>query len=83
VRRAFELEPVVGDGSLRVEVSDSAAFLPRLFSELRAPVTAVAARRPSLDDVFLKMTGHAIRDEGAGQLDTLRQFGAAWRVRRR
>ena len=83
VRRAFNLEPVVADGTVRVEVQDSASFLPRLFSELSAPVTAVASRRPSLDDVFLKVTGHAIRDESAGQLDALRQFGAAWRGRRR
>jgi ABC-2 type transport system ATP-binding protein len=83
VKRAFQLEPILDDGTLRVEVRDSAAFLPRLFAELRAPVSAVVARQPSLDDVFLKLTGHAIRDEGAAQLDTLRQFGAAWRGRRR
>jgi len=83
VKRAFQLDPIINKDTLRVEVSDSAAFLPRLFAEVHVPVTAVASRQPSLDDVFLKLTGHAIRDEGAGQLDTLRQFGAAWRGRRR
>jgi len=83
VKRAFQLEPVIADGTLRVEVRDSAAFLPRLFAEVRAPVTAVASRQPSLDDVFIKLTGHAIREEGAGQLDTMRRFGAVWRGQRR
>jgi len=83
VRRAFGLEPVIDDGTIRVEVQDSAAFMPRLFGETSIPISAVAARRPSLDDVFLKLTGHAIRDEAAGQVDALRKFGAAWRGRRR
>jgi ABC-2 type transport system ATP-binding protein len=83
LRRAFGLDPVVEDGTLQVEVPDSAAFLPRLFAELRAPVSAVTSRRPSLDDVFLKLTGRAIRDEAAGQLDAMRRFGAAWTGRRR
>jgi ABC-2 type transport system ATP-binding protein len=83
LRRAFGLDPVVEDGSLQVEVLDSAAFLPRLFGELSVPVSAVTSRRPSLDDVFLKLTGRAIREEGAGQLDAMRRFGAAWTGRRR
>jgi len=83
LRRAFQLDPAVTDGTLRVEVPDSAAFMPRLFAELSAPVSAVASHRPSLDDVFLKLTGHAIREEGAGQIDQLRQFTSAWRGRRR
>jgi ABC-2 type transport system ATP-binding protein len=83
IRRAFALEPNLDDGTVRVEVPDSAAFLPRLFAELQTPVTAVASHRPSLDDVFLKLTGRAIREEGAGQLDQMRRFGAAWRGMRR
>src|SRR5579864_1591465 len=69
IRAAFKLEPVVEDGTLRVEVPDAAAFMPQLFATLRVPVASVASRRPSLDDVFIKLTGHAMRDEGAGQLD--------------
>jgi len=83
VRAAFTLEPVVDDGTIRVVVPDAAAFMPRLFAETDVPITAVASRRPSLDDVFLKLTGHAIREEGGGHVDMLRQFGAAWQGRRR
>ena len=46
------------------------------------PVTAVTLRRPSLDDVFLKLTGRAIREEQAGALDQLRAMGARWAGRR-
>jgi ABC-2 type transport system ATP-binding protein len=78
LRAAFNLEPVVTDGELRVEVKDSAAFMPRLFSELRVPVTSVSSRSPSLDDVFLKLTGRAIREEGGGQRDMMRAMGRMW-----
>jgi ABC-2 type transport system ATP-binding protein len=32
----------------------------------------------NLEDAFIKLTGHAIRDEGAGALDMLRQGARAW-----
>ena len=82
IRAAFSLEPVLSDGTVRVEVPDAAAFMPQLFSTLTVPVTNVASRRPSLDDVFLKLTGHEIRDEAGGRLDQMRQFGRAWGGRR-
>jgi ABC-2 type transport system ATP-binding protein len=78
VRRAFELEPGVDRESVRVEVSDGASFVPRLMRELTVPVTAVTLSRPSLDDVFLKLTGKAIRDEGAGEMDQMRVMMSRW-----
>jgi ABC-2 type transport system ATP-binding protein len=72
----------VDNGTLRIEVSDGAAVIPRLVRELSAQVTAVTLRRPSLDDVFLKLTGRAIREEQAGALDHMRMMGARWGGRR-
>ena len=71
------------DGTLRMEVADGKAFVPRLVRELIAPVDTVTLRRPSLDDVFVKLTGRAIRDEEAGTKDQMRMFGRAWAGRRR
>ncbi len=79
----FGLTPASDNGTLRVEVSDGAAMIPQLVRELSARVTAVTLRRPSLDDVFLKLTGRAIREEQAGALDQLRMMGARWGGRRR
>ncbi len=78
VRRAFQLEPVVDGESLRMEVEDGAGFVPRVVRELTVPLTAVTLKRPSLDDVFLKLTGRAIRDEGAGEMDQMRVMAARW-----
>ena len=83
IRRQFGLEPLSIDGSVRLEVQDGAVFLPQLLRELSIPVQTVGLSRPSLDNVFIKLTGHAIRDEEAGSLDGLRNMAARWGGRRR
>jgi ABC-2 type transport system ATP-binding protein len=78
IRREFELEPIVDGASVRVEVQDGAGFVPRLMRGLTVAVSAVTLSRPSLDDVFLKLTGKAIRDDKAGEMDQMRRFAAAF-----
>jgi ABC-2 type transport system ATP-binding protein len=70
--------PIADAGTLRVEVADAAAFVPKLVRELPIEVTSVAFRRPSLDDVFLKLTGRAIRAEESSEKDMTRMMGRAW-----
>ena len=83
INRTFGLEPIVDDGRLRVEVEDGASFVPRLVRDLSIPLTTVAVSRPSLDDVFLKLTGRAIREQAADDRDMLRMMAARWGGRRR
>jgi ABC-2 type transport system ATP-binding protein len=71
------------NGELRMEVPDGKAFVPRLVRELTASVDTVTLRRPSLDDVFLKLTGRAIREEEAGSRDQMRAMASRWMGRRR
>src|SRR5207248_1413898 len=71
------------NGSLRMEVPDGKAFVPRLVRELSAPVDTVSLRRPSLDDVFLKLTGRAIREEEVSSRDWNRALASRWMGRRR
>ena len=46
-------------------VKDGVKFLPRLMNELSASVKKIELRKPTLDDVFLHLTGRKIRDENA------------------
>ena len=62
----FGLEVEHRDGQLVVHVPDGEAFVPRIFGSLGVGVSSVNVRRPSLDDVFIKYTGHDIRDAEAG-----------------
>ena len=86
---AREIEELLGvtpsrdNGALRMEVSDGKKFVPQLVRELTAPVDTVTLRRPSLDDVFLKLTGRAIREEEAGTKDQMRAMASRWMGRSR
>jgi ABC-2 type transport system ATP-binding protein len=51
-------------GALQFEVADGAKFLPRLFADVRTPIEAIELHKPTLDDVFLALTGRNIRKEG-------------------
>jgi len=72
-------DPMVDGETIRVEVSDGAGFVPRLVRELPVEVRSVGLRRPSLDDVFLKLTGRAIREDEADAKDETRMMGRVWR----
>lgn len=61
------------NGSLSVEVEDGEAFLPQLLSTIKTPVSRIELRKPTLDDVFLQLTGRKIREEEANSKDRMRQ----------
>ena len=61
-------EPTGEDAVVQVHVTDGGAALPHLLRELDAraiTLDGVEVRRPTLDDVFLAMTGRSLRDEPA------------------
>jgi ABC-2 type transport system ATP-binding protein len=60
------------NGTLVAHVADGEAFVPKLFDVLSVGVRSVSVRRPSLDDVFIRYTGRAIRDAEAGGVDQLK-----------
>ena len=51
-----------GDG-LTFEVTNGEEFIPVFIKEFGTKILSVSLRRPSLDDVFLKLTGREIREE--------------------
>ncbi|MCD6358425.1 MAG: ATP-binding cassette domain-containing protein [Dehalococcoidia bacterium] len=77
LKEKFQIEARRVKEELILEVPRGDKFIPKLLSTLgngtRAiEVHSVSLRRPSMDDVFIKMTGHAIRDEEASAKDGLR-----------
>ena len=70
------------DGQVIVEREGGAEFVPRIAAAFPSLVTAVAVKRPTLDDVFLKLTGRQIRDESATSIDQMRTMMRAWGGRR-
>lgn len=70
--RLFDLEAAVHDGLVTFGVADGEQFVPRLFAEMKVPISSVSVARPSLDDVFLTYTGRTISDAEATGTDRLR-----------
>jgi ABC-2 type transport system ATP-binding protein len=57
---------------LRFDAPHADRFVPELVREMPVPVISVESAKPTLNDVFLHLTGRAIRDEGAASNDRLR-----------
>jgi ABC-2 type transport system ATP-binding protein len=60
------VEPSLHDGEVIFHVAEGAAFIPKVFEALDIPIKSIATQRPTLDDVFMKYTGRAMRDSDAG-----------------
>jgi ABC-2 type transport system ATP-binding protein len=63
IRDRFKLHATKGTDELTFHVDGGEAFLPEFVRGFSQPITAIGLRRPTLDDVFLEVTGHEIRDE--------------------
>ena len=85
IARHFGLTAHANGAGLRLDVPDGHAFLPRLLLQCRVPITTVDLRRPTLDDVFLKLTGRAIREGVSSTTDRLRETKRrfTWKAGRR
>jgi ABC-2 type transport system ATP-binding protein len=83
IRDRYGLEPQRDDTRIRLEVEAGAEFIPRLVRDLGVAIKSVDLHRPTLDDVFLKLTGRAIREEEADPLAVMRLHGRLWRGGRR
>ena len=77
VKQRYGVDVVRDQTGLHFEVENGAAFVPGLLRELSVSVRTVSVRPPTLEDVFLKLTGREIRDDGASEHEKLKS-----RVRR-
>lgn len=58
---------------IHLEIENGEEFIPKFISSFSTRINSVNLRRPTLDDVFLKLTGHEIRREEASARDRMRQ----------
>jgi len=63
------------DGRIIVETDEGERFIPKILAglgEVGLTVESVSLSKPTLEDVFLKLTGRTIREEGASFKDALK-----------
>jgi ABC-2 type transport system ATP-binding protein len=81
IRRIFGLEAGRKDGELYITTERGESYIPELIRALSDMVLSVRMQRPTLNDVFLKLTGKAIREEDVSGMSTIKEEVRAWRRR--
>lgn len=83
IKEHFGVQPREDKGELVFEIADGEEFVPRIVETVSARIASISVRRPTLDDVFIKLTGHEIREAEADAKDQMRGFMRArgWRGR--
>jgi ABC-2 type transport system ATP-binding protein len=79
----YSVEVQKAGGEFHFQMPAGAQFVPRLMADFGARITSVQVKQPSLEDVFLKLTGHGIRAEEGSVKDLMRQGITLWRGGRR
>jgi ABC-2 type transport system ATP-binding protein len=72
VRQHYTATTSDEDGLVRFEVERADQVVPDLLRRVPVAVQSVDIARPTLNDVFLHLTGRAIREESAGENERLR-----------
>jgi ABC-2 type transport system ATP-binding protein len=79
----YGVQVIDADGEYHFQVEHGAEFVPRVVVDFGGRVKSIQVKQPSLDDVFLQLTGRAIREEEGGKaIDQMRQIGRLWSGRR-
>ncbi|MDN5343955.1 MAG: type transport system ATP-binding protein [Clostridia bacterium] len=68
----YGVRAVKDEEGLRLQVGDGATFIPRVAADFGGQINSISLRRPTLDDVFLSLTGRAIREEKLSAADLMR-----------
>ena len=74
VRESFEIEPRFENDAVEFNVEQGGEFLPILLNRIEGEVRSVGIRAPTLEDVFVTMTGHQIREAEASEEDKMRSM---------
>ncbi len=68
----LRLRPRIEDGLIRFEAPEGATTVANVFRQLTPKIMSVDLHKPSLEDVFIKLTGREIRDDEASEADKMR-----------
>lgn len=67
IRELFQIEATLVDGRLRLERAHGHAFVPKLIEAFPGMITSLTIGKPTLEDVFIKETGHQFWDGATAQ----------------
>ena len=70
----YKFKPVIENGIVSFTVSHGEEFLPKFVSGFPLPLISIGLRRPTLEDVFLKLTGRNIREQEVNSIQQMRNM---------
>jgi len=65
LRDKFSVDSEVVDGVIRFEHTDGARWVARIMEQFGSRIESVTVSRPSLEDVFIRKTGHGFSEDHA------------------
>jgi len=74
LKEQYNLSPELRNGVVTFSVPHGDTFLPEFVRSFHGDLRSINVRRPTLDDVFLKLTGRAIRDHEADPWGQMRSM---------
>jgi len=81
LKAKFGLEAREAGEELEISAAGGEEFLPQLLHEIDTRIQAAVLREPTLDDVFIKLTGKKIREAESSALDRMRAHRHGRRMR--
>ena len=70
----YKLKPSLEEDTISFSVLHGEEFLPGFVSGFPLKMLSIGLRRPTLEDVFLKITGHNIREQEAYSMEVMRRM---------
>lgn len=65
IKDKLKLDGKILTDGLQIEVKNGAEFMPELFKKISVKIDSAEVRKPTLEDVFIYLTGRKIREDGA------------------
>ena len=81
IKRSYNVDAQKVGNEIHFQMDRGAEFIPRLVSEFAGRIKSIQVKEPSLEDVFLRLTGHTIRTDEGKAVDQMRQAAKLWRRR--
>lgn len=72
IERRYSVQVHEGPQTLHFEMAGGAEFIPGFIREAGFNITSISVRRPTLEDVFLKLTGRNLREDAADSLGLMK-----------
>lgn len=79
IRGRFGYQTTEEDGTIRIVVDEGDRFIPILIKEITQKIISVSLQEPTLNDVFLHLTGRTIRTEETSDSDAMKEWVRQYR----